>query len=78
MKLTEHRLTLDIKRHLVFTKEIYVHLLMITTYINVHMNGSQPTCSTSHISADILLIIDKLPAVNIQIYRKCAQIKVIE
>lgn len=32
------------------------------------MNGSQPTFSTSHISADIFLIIDKLPAVNIQIY----------
>lgn len=32
------------------------------------MNGSQPTFSTSHISADIFLIIDKLPTVNIQIY----------
>lgn len=35
----------------------------------MYINGSQPTCSTSHISADIFLIIDKLPAVNIQIYR---------
>lgn len=28
MKLTEHRLTLDIKRHIVFTKGIYIYTLV--------------------------------------------------